>query len=128
MTSEHVAKKPIGKCVALWISENRAIIVSLNDRVEKILRFDSKGRAQGKDRRKRPSTNYYHRVIRAIKDAQEIFIFGPAQAKMELKSEILKVETLSHRVVGTETADAMTENELVERAREMCKSRAVQQG
>jgi protein tyrosine phosphatase (PTP) superfamily phosphohydrolase (DUF442 family) len=54
--------------------------------------------------------------------AQEISIFGPAQAKMELKSEILKVETLSQRVVGTETADTMTEDQLVARARDICGS------
>jgi hypothetical protein len=47
---------------------------------------------------------------------------------MELKSEILKVGKLSQKVVGTETADNMTENELVARAREMCRSRPVSQG
>jgi hypothetical protein len=42
---------------------------------------------------------------------------------MELKSEILKTGALSHRVVGTEIADTMTDNQLVEKAREICGSR-----
>ena len=67
---------------------------------------------------------YYRKVTDSISDAQSIFVFGSARAKMELKSEILKVGTLSHRVVGTETADAMTDNELVARAREIFGLRA----
>ena len=42
---------------------------------------------------------------------------------MELKGEILKAATLSQKVAGTEIADFMTENELVARAGQMCRSR-----
>jgi hypothetical protein len=44
---------------------------------------------------------------------------------MELKSEIQKAGKLSLRVVGNETADAMTEDELVALARVICRSRIV---
>jgi len=115
----------MAKYVVLWTSQKQAIIVSTTDGVEEILHVESKakGGVEGKWRQHRGE--FYRKVIRAIQDAQEIFIFGPAQAKMELKIEILKSEPLSHRVVGTETADTMTENELVERAREMCRLRTV---
>jgi stalled ribosome rescue protein Dom34 len=107
------------KSVVLWISRRKAIIVSTTDGVEEILRVKAMplGQAQGapEDRR----AEYYERVIHAMLDAQSIFIFGPAQAKMELKSHILKVEALSHRVMGTETATTMTEDQLLARAREM---------
>ena len=112
----------MAKCVVLWTSHKQATIVSVTDGVEKILHVESKanGGVEKKGRQRRGE--YYRKVIRAIQDAQDMFIFGPAQAKMELKSEILKVETLSHRVVGTEAADTMTEKELVARAREICGS------
>jgi protein tyrosine phosphatase (PTP) superfamily phosphohydrolase (DUF442 family) len=57
--------------------------------------------------------------------SQEIFVFGPAQAKIALKSEIPQSGSLSHRVVGTETADTMIENELAALARVICRSRIV---
>ena len=69
--------------------------------------------------------HYYQEVIRAIQDAHEIFIFGPAEAKMQLKRAIMKVRTLAHRIAGTETADTMTQDELVARAREMCGGRGI---
>jgi ABC-type phosphate transport system auxiliary subunit len=93
--------------------------------VEEILHVESKGKGGVEEKWRQHWGEHYRKMIRALQDAQETFIFGPAQAKMELKSEILKIEKLSHRVEGTETADTMTENELVERAREMCRLRTV---
>lgn len=115
----------MAKCVVLWTSHRQAIIVSITDGVEKILHVKSKAKGGVEEKWRRHRGEYYREVIRAIQDAQETFIFGTAQAKLELKNEILKVETLSHRVVGTETADAMTESQLVARAREIYGSRAV---
>lgn len=112
----------MAKCIVLWTSHKQAIIVSITDGVEKILHVESKGKGRVEEKSWQHQSEYYRRVVQAIQDAQEIFIFGPAQAKMELKSEILKSESLSHRVVGTEIADSMTEKQLVERAREICGS------
>jgi hypothetical protein len=115
----------MAKYVVLWTNHKRAIIVSITDGVEEILHVKSKGDGGVEEKWRQHRGEYYRKVIRAIQDAQEIFIFGPAQAKMELKSEILKVRTLSQKVVGTETADNMTENELVASARVICRSRIV---
>lgn len=112
-------------CIVLWTSDRHAIIVSITDGVEEILHVESKANRPVKRTRRHPPGEHYRKVIHALLDAQSIFIFGPAQAKMELKSEILKLETLSHRVVGTEAADTMTEDQLVARARDICGSRAV---
>lgn len=113
------------KYVVLWTSHNQAIIVSIEGGAEKILHVESKVKGGVQEKWQQHLSAYYRKVINAIRDAQEIFIFGSAQAKLELKSEILKVDGLSTRVVGTETADTMTENELVARAREICESRNV---
>jgi hypothetical protein len=109
----------MAKCVVLWTNHKQTTIVSITDGVEKILHVESKANEGVKRQSKHDLNGYYRKVIRAIQDAQGIFIFGTAQAKMELKVAILKVGALSHRVVGTETADAMTENQLVARASEM---------
>jgi translation initiation factor IF-1 len=111
------------KHVVLWTSHNQAIIVSITDGVERILHVESKAKGGVQEKWRQHLGEYYRKVVRAIEDAREIFIFGSAQAKLELKSEILKVDGLSRRVVGTETVEVMTENELVARAREICGSR-----
>ena len=115
----------MAKCVVLWTSHKHAIIVSITDGVEKILHVESEAKRGVEETWRQHLNEYYRKVILAIQDAQEIFIFGPAQAKMELKVEILKSEPRSHRVVGTETANTMTQDQLVARAREMCGSRAI---
>ena len=112
------------KCVVLWISRRKATIVSVTDGVEKIAHLESAGRWQVGEAPERHLDKYYRKVTDSISDAQNIFVFGSARAKMELKCEILKVGTLSHRVVGTETADAMTDSELVARAKEIFSSQA----
>jgi hypothetical protein len=112
----------MAKRVVLWISQKRAIIVSITDGAEEILHVESKAKKGVEEKGRQHRGEHYRKVIHAIQGAQEIFILGSADAKLELKSEILKVETLSHRVVGTETADTMTEDELVARAREICRS------
>jgi hypothetical protein len=115
----------MAKYVVLWTSHKRAIIVSITDGVEEILHVESKGKGDLEEKWRQQRAEHYRKVIRAIQDAEEIFIFGPAQAKMELKIEILKSKPLSHKVVGTETADTVTENELVASARVICRSRIV---
>lgn len=115
-----VGEDQVAKCIVLWTSERHAIIVSVTDGVEEILQVESKANRRVETRRRHRLSEHYRKVIRAILDAQSIFIFGPARAKMELKSEILRTGALSQRVVGTEVADTMTDNQLVEKAREIC--------
>jgi len=107
------------KYVVLWTNHKRAIIVSIMDGVEEVLHVESKGKGGLEEKWRQHRGEFYGEVIRTIHGAQEIFIFGSTQAKLELKIEILKSEPLAHRVVGTETADSMTESELVASAREM---------
>ena len=130
------------KYVGLWIDHKQAIIVSIADGQEKITHIESgvegRRRVSGgsssdthngpresvsekhlQERRKHQLSTYYHRVIRAIRDAQSIFILGPAEAKIELRQEILKSGELASRVAGTETADRMTENQIVAKVREV---------
>jgi hypothetical protein len=115
----------MAKYVVLWINHKRAIIVSITKGVEEVLHVESNGKGGVEEKWRQHRGTHYRKVIRLIQDAQEIFILGTAQAKMELKIEILKSEPLSHRVAGTETADTMTENELVPLARVICRSRIV---
>jgi len=64
------------------------------------------------ERRKHQLKRYYEEIIRSIKDAQKILIFGPGEAKNELRKEMEKKKKLSGKIVGIEPADKMTEKEI----------------
>jgi len=56
--------------------------------------------------------NYYDEVIACIGDAETILIFGPGEAKGELKKRMER-EKIGIRIVAMETADKMTEAQIV---------------
>jgi len=125
--------------VGLWIDHKKAILVSLNDKgeetrliiskVEKQLRRtgDSplKGRSEPEktpmsDRRQRAYTthlnHYYDSVIASLRDAEAILIFGPGEAKGELKKRLVRTK-LGKQIVGVETADKMSGPQLAKEVR-----------
>jgi hypothetical protein len=54
---------------------------------------------------------YYDAVIASIRDAESILIFGPGDAKGELKKR-LKRNNLDGRIAGIETVDKMTDRQI----------------
>jgi len=60
---------------------------------------------------------YYNEVISCIRDAESILIFGPGEAKGELKKH-LEREKLSGRIVGVETIDEMTDHQIAAKVRQ----------
>jgi hypothetical protein len=76
---------------------------------------------QADDRRQRKLTGhlniYYDAVIACIRDAETILIFGPGEAKGELKKR-LETNKLSGRIVGIETIDKMTDRQVAAKVRQ----------
>ena len=118
--------------VGLWIDHKKAVIFSLSDEGAEIKRISSEmekhvrfsGGAQeesGEDQRDKRFTGhlnkYYDEVISYIRDAESILIFGPGEAKGELK-ERLEIEKLHGNIVGIETVDKMTDNQIVAKVRQ----------
>ena len=60
--------------------------------------------------------SYYEEVASRIRDAESILIFGPGEAKGELKARLEK-DKLGGRVVGIETSDKMTDPQIVAKVR-----------
>ena len=60
---------------------------------------------------------YYDAVIASVRDATSIIIFGPGEAKGELK-ERLETNNLAQRIVGIETVDKMTERQIAAKVRQ----------
>jgi hypothetical protein len=126
--------------VGLWIDHRKAFIVVVTDKGEEIRLIISKvekqpGRFDGvrsavpyesllvpaDDTRQRKFTGhlniYYDAVIASIRNAESILIFGPGEAKGELKKR-LKRAGLDGRIVGIETIDKMTDRQIAAKVRQ----------
>jgi len=127
--------------VGLWIDHRKAIVVTIkNDKelmrviesnVEPRVRLSGGSRtatpygpqevaSEGKrDERYRHHLDaYYREVIRAIRDADSILIFGPGEAKGELKKAIEESKDMGRRIVGVESADKMTQRQIAAKVRD----------
>jgi len=59
---------------------------------------------------------YYDSVIAAMRDAEVFFLFGPGEAKLELKRRLAKVR-LAARIAALEPADKMPDLQIVAKVR-----------
>ena len=55
---------------------------------------------------------YYQEIIKKIRNADRIMIFGPGEAKFELEKEMKEIKELNAKIAGIETADKMTERQI----------------
>jgi hypothetical protein len=128
------------KAVGLWIDHRKAIIVAITEqgeetgliisKVEKQLRRSGDRPLEGTfepqivpadDSRQRTFAGhlgiYYDAVIASIRDAESILIFGPGEAKGELKARLEK-DNLAGHIVGMETVDKMTDRQIAAKVRQ----------
>jgi len=62
--------------------------------------------------------HFYHKVVEALKGAQEILVVGPANAKLHLIKRIHHHDpSMGDKVIGVETVDHPTDGQLVAYAR-----------
>ena len=126
--------------VGLWIDHRKAIVVAVTDKGEEIRviiskveeqlrrsgdsplkgRYDSQ-QVPADHRRQRTFTRhlnlYYAAVIACLGDAEAILIFGPGEAKGELK-KCLERKHLGGRIASLETVDKMTNRQIAVKVRQ----------
>lgn len=123
----------------LWIDHRKALILIVTDKgeeirlvvskVEKQLRRAGDSPLRGSyDARKVPADDirerkrtgdlgvYYEAVVACIRESDSILIFGPGEAKGELKKRLIK-DKLGDRIVQIETADKMTDRQIAAKVR-----------
>ena len=128
------------KQAGLWIDHRKAVIAIVSAEGEETLEIKSNvekqpGRfagvrsttpheaqqVQADDRRERDFTGQLHRyydvVIAAIRDAESILIFGPGEAKGELKKRLEHAKLGGH-IIAMETVDKMTDGQIAAKVRE----------
>ena len=72
-------------------------------------------------RRKKEMNEFSEEVINRLRDADEIAIIGPGQAKQEFKNIIEKEHSLASKITAFETSHPLSEAELKAKARELLK-------
>ncbi len=129
----------MGTKAGLWIDHRKALVVTVSDKgqvmkmiismLEKQARRLPSSRHAGPyepqhvsadDIRLRAFTGhlniYYDVVIASIREAESILIFGPGEAKGELRKRLKRIN-LGARVVGVETVDKMTDRQIAAKVR-----------
>jgi hypothetical protein len=127
--------------VGVWLDSAGALLVFLSDE-EVVLRripsgvesrFRTSGGSRGRtpygpqevaseskaeERRKHQYHRYFQEVAQAIRRVDEILLLGPGEAKQHFASAIRKERALAGKLRKVETADRMTERQLVAKVRD----------
>ena len=69
------------------------------------------------ERRKHKEKAYYETLMTAVKEVDELFVFGPAEAKDGLLKAIKTNKNFKPAFKGIETADSMTKNQKIAKVR-----------
>ena len=127
------------RIAGIWIDHRQARIVIISDNGEKTQRitssiqkqlrgsgrsrprstYKSRGSAAGNSREREfrgQPADYYDEILACISAATAIFIFGPGEAKNELRNRI-KRNAAEKRIVCIETAGEMTDEQIVQKVR-----------
>ena len=114
-----------------FADENQEMIEHIKSDVERQVRLSGGSRtrktpygpqeisvdSKQEDRVKSQLRKYYEQIIQRIKDADRILIFGPGEAKIELKKAIEKSKEFAGRIKKFEAADKMTERQITAKVR-----------
>jgi len=119
--------------VGLWLDRKKAVIVSITNNgeerriitsdMEHYVRYSSNvpGDGSAEDVRDRRFWNhlgeYYDKVIMHIGDAKSIQIFGPGEAKYELKKR-LEDQGMLDNIVSVDDAGSLTNRQIAMKVRE----------
>jgi hypothetical protein len=126
--------------VGLWIDHKKAILISLTDKGEEIKEIlsnvESQLRRTGETPLKGPFEDrqvpsdtrhqnmyngqlkvYYRALLGHLRDAEAILLFGPGEAKNELK-DILEENHLGDRIAAIEAEDKMTTPQIAVKVRQ----------
>jgi hypothetical protein len=118
--------------VGIWIDHARAVIVSaseggittttLESDVAAHPRYagqqDGGGEKKYEERHRQRLDHYYDEVIGKLGRPEALLIFGPGEAKLELKERLRRVWTPAACPVEIETADKLTEPQIVAKVKQ----------
>lgn len=128
----------MNKQIGLWIDHKRAVILTISDDGETMQTLESgvdKPSYRGATRPRTPYSaqyqkgddqldkqfegylnKYYEKIIVLLRGAKSVLIFGPGEAKAELKKRLAREKTLIP-ISAVETTDKMTDRQIAAKVR-----------
>lgn len=125
------------KKIGIWLDFSEANLISPDGNVTTILSEIEHQKPKGGSRSKAPwgpmdkiseskylsrrlqqEAHFFNRIMEALPFGQELYIFGPAEAKVNFQKALEANKAKAFRILGLETADAMTENQKVAKVRD----------
>jgi hypothetical protein len=124
------------KNIGIWIDSHQAVIISLSNSTHKVKKIDSNiefrkrvegeskkyGRFGGqyltyeknRENRRNEQTNlYFKQLLKEVVNCKSVVLFGPSNMKILFEKEIKNNKQLSNKLIGSYSADAMTENQII---------------
>ncbi len=129
------------KRMGIWLDSEKAFLIALTkegetvakieSEVEHRVRFDGEGKTTHRiatlsgnpenkleERKKHQLADYFDRIMKNLKDADQVFLFGPSQTKDWLGKEFKNDQLMGSRLVGIGNADLITERQMIARTKE----------
>ncbi len=123
------------KQIGIWLDKQEALVVVLQDGADKMERipselefFHPKGGSRSKtrwgpqqvvhdskylEREKHQLKRYFDKLAEAVEDADQLALFGPAEAPEKFKVELDEnYPELAAKVIAVEKADSQTDNQI----------------
>lgn len=118
--------------VGIWIDHKKAVIVSASAGQVTAKTVESEvgphphypgpqeggGEKKYEERRDLHLDQYYDAVISQLGQPDALLLFGPGEAKLQLKDRLGRSKVLSARIVAVESADKLTDPQIVAKVKE----------
>jgi hypothetical protein len=100
----------------IWIDFKKAVIVSaLPERITAMTLESDAGQPPPDGL---PDDRYYDEILSQLGQPDALLIFGPDEAKLQLRERLGRSQTLSACLVGVETTDTLTDPQIVAKVRQ----------
>ena len=78
--------------------------------------MDTVSESKHLEKRKQQLKSFYQEIMSKIKDADELFVFGPAEAKIGFNKE-MDIPAFKPVILGVENADSITLNQKISKVK-----------
>ncbi len=107
------------KCLGIWMDNSAAHIIEPDQETPEIQVINSKfasdnstkGEHQMNNKAHQQQAEYYKELGEIIKNYDEVILFGPTNAKVELSNVLKENHQFDNIKIETQTAEKMTENQ-----------------
>ena len=122
----------MGQDVGVWIDHKKAIIVSIaaGEVTTRTLTFDVEahphysgsqeggGEKKYEERHNQDLDRYYDDVIGQLGKPDAVLLFGPGEAKLQLKARLGRCQGSPESIVAVESTDKLTDPQIVAKVKE----------